>query len=346
MKFAAGYQTPRNGERFSDMIADYAPDIDEVYFSWPGLASGRPDTGSGDWGAQQRLERELSALGRAGVKADLLFNGNCYGEDAVSEALRTRVLGLLEYLGLNGCFPQIVTTASPFIAHVIRTEYPSIELRASVNMRVGTLQAMEYLADTFDSFYLQRDYQRNLDYVRTVRAWCDRNGKKLCLLANSGCLRFCPAQTFHDNLIAHSAGAEARRNPDWNPHLCRSVTQKPSGAVSILKSTWIRPEDLSHYEGLIDIVKLATRQHSHPRMVLGAYTSGRFDGNLLELLEPGFASQFFPQYIDNTAFPADWFEKSGRCLMGCTGCGYCEAVLSQVLRRYGEEPFPQGFPGI
>ena len=163
MKFAAGYQTPRNGERFSDVIADYAPDIDEVYFSWPGLASGRPDTGSGDWSAQQRLERELSALGRAGVKADLLFNGNCYGEDAVSEALRTRVLGLLEYLGLNGCFPQIVTTASPFIAHVIRTEYPSIELRASVNMRIGTLQAMEYLADTFDSFYLQRDYQRNLD---------------------------------------------------------------------------------------------------------------------------------------------------------------------------------------
>ena len=95
MKFAAGYQTPRNGERFSDVIADYAPDIDEVYFSWPGMASGRPDTGSGDWGAQQRLERELSALGRAGVKADLLFNGNCYGEDAVSEALRTRVLGRL-----------------------------------------------------------------------------------------------------------------------------------------------------------------------------------------------------------------------------------------------------------
>ena len=59
MKFAAGYQTPRNGERFSDVIADYAPDIDEVYFSWPGLASGRPDTGSGDWGAQQRLGREL-----------------------------------------------------------------------------------------------------------------------------------------------------------------------------------------------------------------------------------------------------------------------------------------------
>lgn len=99
MKFAAGYQTPRSGERFSDVIADYAPDIDEVYFSWPGLASGRPDTGSGDWGAQQRLERELSALGRAGVKADLLFNGNCYGEDAVSEALQARVLGLLEYLG-------------------------------------------------------------------------------------------------------------------------------------------------------------------------------------------------------------------------------------------------------
>lgn len=104
--------------------------------------------------------------------------------------------------------------------------------------------------------------------------------------------------------------------------------------MNILKSTWVRPEDLSHYEGLIDVVKLATRQHSHPRMVLDAYISGRFHGNLLELLEPGFASQFFPRYIDNAAFPENWFEKTGDCLMGCTQCGYCEQVLASVLASY------------
>lgn len=335
MKFAVGYQTPQNGERFSDLLADYLPHAAEVYFSWPGMASGRPDMAVHDLGAQHRLEQELSALARAGVKLDLLFNANCYGENAVSEALRDEVLGVLEYLGLNGCFPQIVTTASTFIAHVVREAYPGLELRASVNMRVGTLQAMQYLSDAFDSFYLQRDFQRNLDYVRTVHSWCLKNGKKLCLLANSGCLRFCPAQTFHDNLIAHSAGAECRKNTGWNPHLCRSVYSDPARLVQILKSTWIRPEDLWRYEGLIDTVKLATRQHSHPRMVLGAYISGSFCGNLLELLEPGFSSQFYPRYLDNAAFPEDWAEKSGQCLLGCTGCGYCEEVLSKVLRRYG-----------
>ena len=76
------------------------------------------------------------------------------------------------------------------------------------------------------------------------------------------------------------------------------------------------------------------RQHSHPRMVLGAYCGRKFDGNLLELMEPGFASQFFPYYIDNSKFPLDWAERSGKCTQGCTNCGYCEAVLEDVLCRY------------
>ena len=35
--------------------------------------------------------------------------------------------------------------------------------------------------------------------------WCRANGKKLCILANSGCLGNCPWQTYHDNLIAFPA---------------------------------------------------------------------------------------------------------------------------------------------
>ncbi|MBP7639022.1 MAG: hypothetical protein KBA18_14190, partial [Kiritimatiellae bacterium] len=208
-----------------------------------------------------------------------------------------------------------------------------IEVRASVNMRIGTTQAMGYVADLFDSFYLQRDMHRNVDYVRKVRGWCDRHGKKLCLLANSGCLRFCPGQTFHDNLIAHSAEAEARENlPDWNPHVCWSLYRDPEHLVEILRATWIRPEDLHLYEGLIDTVKLATRQHAHPRMVIGAYAEGRFSGNLLDLLEPGFAPAFAPRVIDNAAFPADWAERVSRCSGECEACAYCREVLAQVVK--------------
>lgn len=336
MTFTVGYQH-MDGNPFSAIVAEYRDRVGEVYFPWVGQPSGRPPLGYCSGAErdeiQDTLEEELLAFRRMGVKLDLLFSANCYGERAVSVALERETVSVIEHLGALGCAPEIVTTASPMIARVIRTHFSGIETRASVNMRMGTTQAMGYVADLFDSFYLQRDVQRNLEHVGKVRAWCDRHGKKLCLLANSGCLRFCPGQTFHDNLIAHCAEAESQANlPGWNPHVCWNLYRNPENVVEILKATWIRPEDLHRYEGLVDTVKLATRQHATPRMVIGAYAEGRFGGNLFDLLEPGFAAAFAPHVIDNAAFPSDWAERIGACPGDCETCSYCRQVLDRVLK--------------
>ncbi len=337
MTFALGYQHREDGEPFSSIVADFRDRVGEVYFPWVGQPSGRPPLGYGLEDSadevQRILESELQTLRRMGIRLDLLLNANCYGGRAVSVDLQNEVVAVIDRLGAGGCAPDIVTTASPMIAHTVKTRFPGIEVRASVNMRIGTTQAMRYVQDLFDSFYLQRDLQRDLEYVRGVRDWCGRHNKKLCLLANSGCLRFCPGQTFHDNLIAHCAEAEACVNlPDWNPHVCWKLYLDPENFAEILKATWIRPEDLHRYEGVADTVKLATRQHAHPRMVIAAYAAGRFDGNLLDLLEPGFAPAFAPRIIDNTAFPSDWAERIGRCPGDCDACSYCRDVLARVLK--------------
>lgn len=345
MKFAAGYQNNIYGEPFTDIIADYAAASDggnngnyvgEVYFPWVACISGRPPLipeGMDREEAEEELLSDLKKLRNMGVSLDLLFNANCYGDKAVSKSFEKEIIDVIERLRKEEAGPETVTTTSPFAARTIRKYFPDIEVRASVNMRIGTIQAMQYVSDLFDSFYIQRDFQRNLEYVEKVSEWCHENGKKLCMLANSGCLRFCPGQTFHDNLIAHCTGAFEDRVPDYNPHVCRNLYEGGKNAVEILKSTWIRPEDIYHYEGLIDVVKLATRQHSYPRSVVSAYINAGWDGNLLELMEPGHSPAFYPNEIDNKAFPEDFFEKTGRCLNGCTGCGYCEQVLSKVLRR-------------
>jgi hypothetical protein len=51
--------------------------------------------------------------------------------------------------------------------------------------------------------------------------------------------------------------------------------------------------------------------HPRPGRVIGAYARGAFNGNLLELLEPGFADLFRPGIIDNTRFPAHWLNLFG-----------------------------------
>ena len=334
MDLAAGYQHFADGAPFAE-IALHHPSVKEVYFPWVDEPSGRPKLGYEEEDDQEELvlalRRDLTRLREAGVRLDLLLNANCYGAEAMSKKLEDHVIDVItKFLSWN-LKPEIVTTASPFIARTLKRAFPEIEVRASVNMRLTTLQAFKYLASLFDSYYLGRDVQRNLGTVRRFSDWCHTNGKKLCILANSGCLRNCPWQTFHDNLIAHSDAAMKIENvKGWCPHLCWTLYKEPKNFAEILKATWIRPEDLHHYEGLVDVVKLATRQHANPDMVISAYERGRFEGNLLDLFEPGFSPAFYPQFIDNAAFPSDWFERTSVCSRECSGCGYCEDVWKQV----------------
>lgn len=331
-----GYRHVSEGEPFSALALEQ-PAVREVYFPWVDEPSGRPllGYGEGDDAATvcDVLHDELTALKAGGVRLDLLLNANCYGAQAMSAKLERHVIDVLSTLIGWGAKPEVVTAASPFIARTVKKVFPEIEVRASVNMRLTTLQAFKYLSPWYDSYYLGRDVQRNLETVRRFSDWCHANGKKLGILANSGCLRNCPWQTYHDNLIAHSAAALAEQPAkDFNPHLCWTLYRDPENFVELLKATWIRPEDLHRYEGLVDFVKLATRQHASPRRVIEAYARGEYRGDLLDLLEPGFGPAFRPRVLDNTAFPDEWFARTSACVRECTACGYCERVLSRIVR--------------
>lgn len=339
MRFAVGYQLPEPDEEpFVDIVRDFSEHIEEVYFPWADMPSGRaPLTtrrGYTDWGGQRRLEDDLKVLRGLGVKLDLLFNANCYGRLAASQFLENQVGSVLERLEEIVGGADIVTTTSLAIARTVKRHFPKIDVRASVNMRIGTVKGMQYVAGLFDSYQVQRDYNRDLEYLSELREWTDENGKKLCLLANSGCMAFCSGQTFHDNLVAHEAEIDETLNiPDWNPHACWNYLKDPGNWVALLQNTWVRPEDLHHYEDLFGCVKLATRMHARPRMVIRAYVEGNFRGNLLDLFEPGFSPALAPHIIDNERFPADWFEVTSTCDRRCHKCGYCSQVLKDVLLR-------------
>ncbi len=337
MRFAIGYQQrDEDQESLVDIVRDGADQVAEVYFPWVGQASGRARLGRQrglvDWTAQARLETDLRAFREMGCRLDLLFNANCYGGRAVSESFENEIGSTLAHLEDAVGGVDIVTTTSPFVARTVKEHFPDVEVRASVNMRIGTVEAFAYVADLFDSFYLQRDRQRAIRYVREVKAWCEANGKGLCLLANSGCLKNCPGQTFHDNMVAHDAEIDETKNvPGWTPHVCWRLYQDRAKWPAILQATWIRPEDVHQYDGACDIMKLATRMHQNPRMVLHAYLSGTYPGNLLDLLEPGLGPAFAPHLLDNTRFPADWFDRTSTCDGCCTRCSYCARVLETVL---------------
>ncbi|MBE7038445.1 MAG: hypothetical protein E7404_06055 [Ruminococcaceae bacterium] len=337
MKFAVGFQLSEgNEENFSNIVKSYKDNISEVFFAWQDIPSGRSGVASlhgyTDWNAQKRVEDELRTIKKMGIKLDLLFNGNCYGEYSLSEKLSNNVVSVIEHLENEVGGVDIVTTTSLMIAHTIKKHFPHIELRASVNMKIGTVKGMEYVSDLFDSFYVQREYNRDLEYIKELKKWADKNNKKLLMLANSGCFSHCSGQTFHDNLVSHEAQiCEVLNIDDFNPYVCRRVLKDRGNWHKILQNTWVRPEDIHNYEGLFDTIKLATRMHTLPGMVIASYVRGSFYGNTLDLFEPGYGRVLAPYVIDNSAFPKDWFEKTTGCNKKCHECNYCKEVFEKVL---------------
>lgn len=337
MKFAVGFQLYDYGEEpFSEIVKTYQDSISEVFFAWQDTPSGRSGIatrhGYTDWQAQSRTEAELKKIKEMGIKLDLLFNGNCYGQYALSERLANSVISVIDHFNDTVGGVDIITTTSLSIAHTVKKHFPNIEVRASVNMKIGTVKGMEYVSHLFDSFHVQRDYNRDIPHLKMLKDWADQNGKKLVMLANSGCFRDCSGQTFHDNMVSHESEiCEVQNLTDFSPYMCWNAMKDTKNWHKLLQNTWVRPEDLHNYEEIFDTVKLATRLHSHPGLVIDAYVRGRFYGNTLDLFEPGFGRAIAPYIIDNSAFPEDWFQKTAECDKMCHKCGYCESVFKKVL---------------
>ena len=208
-------------------------------------------------------------------------------------------------------------------------------------MRLNSTLALEYVSDEFDSFYLCRDLQRDLPTVKMFAEWGKKNGKKICMLANSGCLRYCPWQTFHETLLAHTFthAFDESKKLNFPTTLCVGTVQAKK-FEEILRESWIRPEDLHRYDPYVSVFKLSTREAPHPDLILKAYTSGPFDGDLLKLLDPDFSFLARPYIFDNKAFPKEWSEGkiAGRCAIDCIHCGKCTEVLKLVYKRDPDLP--------
>ncbi len=340
LKFSIGYPCAAPPS-FFNTIAPYLDRIGELYFAWDGFASGRAVFENDPRQDRQKLENELHRFREYGVRLNLLLNGNCYGGEAISRDLAKRVSALVGDLRERFSL-DAVTTASPFVAHTIKTNFPTIDVRASVNMWVDGIDGMQQCTDLFDSFYIKRDYHYCIDEIRAEHDWCRQNGKRLYLLANSGCIPRCAYHTFHDNFVSHSAQvANSPKDATFEPYACRRMMASKDNRHLLLSGNLVRPEDVHHYVGLIDGIKLATRIHPSPAVVIGAYARGRFLGDVSTLTEPGFGDLLAPYILDNTAIPAEYWQRKTVCAralskgnnVACRKCGYCADIYQTILTK-------------
>ena len=321
-------------EPFVEACTPWVARIREVFFAWPGVLSCRPAPEFTPE-VRERMFADLMWCRENGIMLDTLFNCNCYGDNAISPELADFVEATLRDMNGRGLFPDIVTTTSPFIATVLRQRFPQVKIRWSVNIRVHGTVGFECVDELFDSFYASRERHRDIAYMKELSEWARSRGKVLGMQANSGCLRQCPFQQFHDNLHGHNrirqSGVGAKF--DFSVFRCRTNYARRNWE-DFIRATWIRPEDVPAFEPYVDVVKLATRRHRFPVKVLNAYASYSYDGNLLDLMDPVHSDLFAPRVIDNKSFPEDFASTVAACANAndCRHCGRCAAVLERVMK--------------
>lgn len=334
MKFNIGYQLTENADLISKII-EYRDKIYEVYFSFGDFPNGRNNqTRSDIYTATEAMEKQLadlSEVSKAGIKLNLLFNGNCYGKDSLSRVFFNKVGDTADMIqrrfGLSS-----VTVTSPIIAKFFKANFEGLEVRASVNMEIGSIEGMEYVSDCFDSYYMKRELNRNLSEIKRLHTWCVNNGKKLFGLANSGCLNNCSVHNFHDNLVAHETEISAMDNAyDFRGKCWDYLSSNDNSMYMIRNTSFIRPEDISLYEEYFTAMKLATRISATPIRIITAYMNGKYYGGINELLEPNHSSIISPKFLDNGKFPTDFAAHVGNCDKKCESCSYCTDVYNKVL---------------
>jgi len=299
MKFMAGL---KNGDRnLLECICQNKTHIYEVYFSWGDFPNGRASQLQSNqyapWELQDMQRQALQRLSEEGIRLNLLFNANCYGADSQSRAFFHKIGTTMDYVAEHYGL-QSVTTTSPLIAKFVHQNFEGIEVRASVNMEIGTVQGMDYLAEYFDSYYMKRELNRDFEAIASLHQWAQDNGKQLFLLANSGCLNHCSAHVFHDNLVAHEAQIAKMDNAYAFGGICHEYLKDPMHYRSLIEDTnFIRPEDIHKYEPYFTAAKLATRIHPNPTSVVNSYIRGKFSGNILDILEPRHS--IYPYVIEN-----------------------------------------------
>jgi hypothetical protein len=327
MQFSVGYQL-KNDDKLINAVIENRDKISEVYFSFGDIPNGRGKISDQCEIPYLAVKKQMEDLKRLkGIKMNLLLNGNCYGKYALARSFYNKLGDTVDYLK-GEIDLQSVTTTSPLIARFIKENF-SLHVRASVNMGIGSVEGMEYVQDLFDSFYLAREYNRDIKRIKAIKAWCDKHGKGLYGLANSGCLKNCSAHTFHDNLVAHESESAEMDNAYKFEGQCKAFLQNEGNRKNWLRyMTFIRPEDVSLYEGLFDGIKLATRVNRDPEKIITSYVKGSYSGAVSALLEPDHTALFYPEIIENKKISG--MERVLNCNKNCTECTLCAEIQKEA----------------
>lgn len=238
---------------------------------------------------RRRVERHVEAAHRAGIRFNYLLNAACLNNMEYTRKGQRAIRGLLDWVTDIGA--DAVTVSVPFLLETLKSDYPHLKVKVGVFAQIDSLrkvkgwEAMGADAIVLDSLTVNREFA-SLKAIREG-ARCE-----LVLLVNNNCLESCHLSPYHMQTLSHGSQA-GHSTKGFMVDYCylHCSRAKLSAPVNYIRSDWIRPEDLHHYEAVgYDTFKIVERNAPTDVLVrrVKAYAERSYEGNLLDLIQ-GYA---------------------------------------------------------
>ena len=297
----------------------------------------------------EQAEEYIKLVHSAGLTFNYLLNAPSMNNMEWDEDTHRQLLSHLQWLSSAGV--DSVTVAIPYLAELIKTQFPHLKLEISTIAHVNSVARAKFFESLgADFIILHANVNRDFKLLRAIR---DAVKCGLGVLTNSLCLYQCPYEYYHYSTLGHASQNHNPLNGFYMDYCVTHCTlERFHDASQFIKSRWIRPEDIPIYEEIgIDFFKIAGRAMPSEWIINAseAYSSRKYQGNLRNILyvpDPkiGCANSTLASiettrigsppkvYIDNQGLEGfiDFFKKQD-CLSACAHCNYCQKIADKVV---------------
>ena len=292
---------------------------------------------------EEEIAEYIKQVHNKNMKFSYLLNAPCLSNMEYEANYHKKLINHLQWISDIGADYVIVTI--PFLIQIIKEQFPNLKIRVSTIAHVNSVNRAKFYeslgADEITpSIMINRDFKTLKNMQKAVRC-------KIVPLLTDGCLYQCPFRYYHYNLLGHSSQGDHQLGGNYiDSCILNCSAIKFSNKTEVIKTRWIRPEDLSHYEEIgIDTFKIAGRRMSTEWITraIKAFSSRKYEGNLVDIIQ-GFTMSIgiendptskFRQtvdiepksklIIDNTKLDGFIeFFKNQDCISMCDECNYCE----------------------
>lgn len=311
---------------------------------------------------QQRVEEHVKAIHKHGFKFNYLLNATCLDNLETTREFNKQLHEMLDWLGELKV--DYITVTIPMLIDVVRSALPNVKISLSTFANVNSIRQAKYFEDRGGAeITLPESRNRDFAFLKALRknTSCDYQ-----LIATNDCMFDCPLRHHHANFQSHASQSQhVSQGFALDYCMLRCTQHKMMHPEELIKSPWIRPEDVKVYTDLgYEKIKLTERMKKTEKIAetAKAYSQGSYDGNLLKLLNsrlseedfeipdfsknnnekfvsPGKMSQVYRLIfslhanIDNKRLDGflQGFKNNNCGLLNCEQCGYCKSWADKTV---------------